>query len=134
MLRRIVRVRRAEGEGELRLPEDCLNALGLKEGTRGTVVVSPERLVLTPDLHAGHAREQLAVVAGELELAEEELRRLARGLRRDPDSPDETVAVLECLLQDELLPAIRQLWELARPMGREDTAEKPDGVSVKVDG
>ncbi len=134
MLRRQVKVWRAEGEAELRLPEDCLNALGLDEGTRGTVMVSPERLVLTPDLHAGHAREQLAAVAGELELAEEELRRLARGLRRTSGAPDETVAVLECLLQDELLPAIRQLWELARPMGREDADEKPDGVSGKVDG
>jgi len=134
MLRRTVRVRKAQGEGELRLPEDCLSALGLEEGTRGTVMVSPERLVLTPHLPAGHAREQLAVVAGELEIAEEELRRLARGLRRDPDSTDETVAVLECLLQDELLPAIRQLWELARPMGREEPGAKPDGVSAKVDG
>lgn len=134
MLKRPVKVWRAKDEGELRLPEDCLNALGLEEGTSGTVLVSPDRLVLTPNLQAGHAREQLAAVAGELELAEEELRRLARGMKRTPGETDDSVAVLECLLQDELLPAIRQLWELARPLGREDADEILDGLPVKVDG
>lgn|GEM_PF-5392922 len=131
MLKRPVKMLRARDEGELRLPDDCLAALGLTEGARGTVRVSGERLVLTPDLEIRHAREELAEVAAELEGAEEEIRRLARGIKRTPGAMPDVVAALECLLQDELLPAIRQLRALAGPSGEEDADE--EGRSAKPD-
>ena len=120
MLQKPVKVRRTEDAGELRLPADCLNALGLAEGTSGTVRVSPERLVLTPEMEIGRAREEIAALAAELEGAQEALRRLARALPREPGEVEDVRAALECLLQDELLPAVRKLWTLSNPASRED--------------
>jgi antitoxin component of MazEF toxin-antitoxin module len=127
MVRKYAAVFPARGE-EVRLPPECLAEMGLVEGTRVVLEASPGRLLLTPFWDVRAVRSDLGTIATELEEIRARLRRVAGLLpkpladaepdRTDGTDPTEMFAVgidllgtLECLLADDLEPALAKLQE-----------------------
>jgi hypothetical protein len=119
MLRKPVTLRVAE-EGEIRLPRECLKGLGLDAGSRGMVQVFQQRMLLVPLLEMPEVQMEIAAFAEEMETGAAALDRLLSGMPRrlggaenDPEIGAEVRAALECVLHDDLRPAIRKLREAA---------------------
>jgi len=129
MLRKPVLLRVAE-EGEIRLPRECLKGLGLDAGSRGMVQVSQQRMVLVPLVEVPEVKMEIAAFAEEMETGAVALERLLGGMPRnllglsgaEPGEEEgaEVRAALECVLHDDLRPAIRKLREAAGVAEAED--------------
>ena len=123
MLRKPVTLRVAE-EGEIRLPRECLAGLGLGAGSRGMVQVFQQRMLLVPLLEVPEVQMEIAAFAEEMETGVGALERLLGGMPRKlegqtsgpeagADVGADVRAALECVLHDDLRPAIRKLREAA---------------------
>jgi hypothetical protein len=127
MLRKRVTLRVAE-EGEIQLPRECLKGLGLDAGSRGMVQVFQQRMLLVPLLEVPEVRREIAAFAEEMETGVTALDRLLSGMPRrlgggSEDGTEEGAevrAALECILHDDLRPAIRKLREAAGGIGTDE--------------
>jgi hypothetical protein len=121
VLRKPVILLTAGEDGELRLPEDCMSELGTKSGTRGMVQVSRQRLFLVPIPDVVELRAEIRAFAEELESGSATLQQILTSLPSGPDpltgiTRDEDVDLrteLECILHDQLRPAIQKLRRTA---------------------
>src|SRR5262249_45668760 len=102
---------------EMRVPPGCLAELGLGEGARVVVEVTPGRLLLTPYWDAQAVRADLDGIARDLTEVRRRLRRVM-GLLPEPAEPAasaeagaELLGTLECLLADDLDPALAKLQQ-----------------------
>jgi hypothetical protein len=108
---------------EVRLPADCLAELGLGEGARVVIEAIPGRLLLTAYWDARAVGADLGEIARDLEALRSRLLRLA-GLLPEPAVPEaaeaalapldagaDLLGTLECILADDLEPALAKLRE-----------------------
>jgi hypothetical protein len=138
MVRRYAAVFPAAGE-EMRVPQECLAEMGLAQGTRVVVEATPGRLLLTPFWDVQAVRSDLGAIARDLAAIRGRLRRVA-GLLPGPSGaglPNPVISVtpempempetletpemaevgadllgtLECILADDLEPALAKLQE-----------------------
>jgi antitoxin component of MazEF toxin-antitoxin module len=118
-------------EEEVRVPPGCLAELGLGEGARVVVEVAPGRLLLTPYWDAAAVRADLHSIARDLAEVRRRLRRVT-SLLPEPAEPDgaaegaestaevggaDLLGTLECLLADDLDPALAKLQEALGSLG-----------------
>jgi hypothetical protein len=134
LMRRTATVSADPGEG-VRVPSDCLAELGLGEGARVVVEAIPGRLLLTPywDVQAvgadlGEIARDLEEVRGRLlqlagllpETAVPEAAESALGPLKAESAGADLLGTLECILADDLEPALAKLQEavaLTRELG-----------------
>jgi len=117
VIRRQATIFAAVTEEEVRVPAGCLAELGLGEGARVVVEAAPGRLLLTPDWDVQAVRADLHAIARDLTEARGRLRRVT-GLLPEPAEPSDAAQVdadllgtLECLLADDLEPALAKIQE-----------------------
>jgi glutathione S-transferase len=114
----------ASEEEEIRVPAECLAELGLAEGARVVVEAVPGRLLVTPYWDAQAVRADLDAIARGLAGLRGRLRRVA-GLLPPPADADSAAAdpgadllgTLECILVDDLEPALAKLRQAVALLG-----------------
>lgn len=130
MIRRYATILAAGKEDEVRVPPGCLAELGLDAGARVVVEAAPGRFLLTPAWDVQAVRADLDAIARDLAEAGRRLRRLT-GLLPEPAEPADAAEVgadllgtLECLLADDLDPALAKLRDamgLLQELGGEES-------------
>lgn len=118
-MQRIFTVTYAAGEEGLRLPESLQAELQLADGAPAVARVSRGCLMVLPWLDTPGIRMKVVDLALELEAVQERMATLARSLPDVPADEDavlpeaEILGTLECVLADDLGPAIRKLRQTA---------------------